>query len=136
MPRRDRHRADEYFALKTFRRDGSSVSTPIWLAPAGDRLYGYTPSRSWKVRRIMRNPRVEVAPSTFNGAPQGPWHSGEARVLADAELRVAKRAMTAKYGNRFRLFTIVTLLGRPRRRGGRAVGLEIAVHSERLPPDT
>jgi hypothetical protein len=42
-------------------------------------------------------------------------------------LRIAKRAMTAKYGNKFRWFTIVTLIGRPRRNGGRAVGLEISL---------
>ncbi|QOR70977.1 PPOX class F420-dependent oxidoreductase [Ruania alkalisoli] len=132
MPRRVRHRDDEYFALTTFRRDGTPVSTPIWLAPADGRLYGYTPSRSWKVRRIARDPRVEFAEATFHGVPTGAWRRGEARVMSGAELRVAKRAMTAKYGNRFRWFTIVTLLGRPRRRGGRAVGLEVTVDREGL----
>jgi PPOX class probable F420-dependent enzyme len=133
MPRRDRHRDDQYYALKTFRRDGSWVSTPIWLAPASDRLYCYTPSRSWKVRRIRRDPKVEIAPSTFNGTPVGPWQGGTARVLADTEMPVAKRAMTAKYGNQFRWFTIVTLLGRLRRHGGRAVALEITLISKRVP---
>jgi hypothetical protein len=37
--------------------------------------------------------------------------------------------MTAKYGNKFRLFTIATLVGRPRKLGGRAVGLEIVLDS-------
>lgn len=122
----------QYFALRTFRGDGAPVSTPVWLAPAGrdglgERLYAYTPARSWKVRRIRRNPVVEVAPSDFDGrvSPEDGWRRGQARVLTGAELRTAKRAMTAKYGNRFRWFTIVLLLGRPRRRGGPAVGLEI-----------
>jgi PPOX class probable F420-dependent enzyme len=124
MPRRDK-RDDEYYAVKTHRSDGSTVSTPVWLAPAEGRMYAYTPGRSWKVRRIRRNPAVEFAPSTFVGEPVGGWRSGTARVLAGRELRTAKRAMTAKYGNRFRWFTIVTLIGRPRKHGGRAVGLEI-----------
>jgi uncharacterized protein len=119
----------EYFALRTFRQDGSAVSTPVWLAPAGGHLYAYTPVRSWKVRRIRRNPTVGVAPSNFSGEPQGQWQPGHARILPTSELRIAKRAMTAKYGNRFRWFTIVTLIGRLRRYGGRAVGLEISLDS-------
>lgn len=126
MPRHE-HRDDEYYALRTFRRDGTAVSTPIWLAPMDNRLYGYTPGRSWKVRRIIRNAMVEVAPSTFHGTPSGPWQTGRAQLLVGVEVRAAKRALTAKYGHRFRWFTIVTLIGRPRRRGGRPVGLEITL---------
>lgn len=70
---------EKYFALRTFRRDGSPVSTPIWLAPSVSRLYGYTPSPSWKVRRLRQNPRVEIAPSDFTGKPHGQWRSGNAR---------------------------------------------------------
>lgn len=125
MARRDRP-ADEYYALRTFRADGSAVTTPIWLAPHEGHLYGYTPVRSWKVRRISRDPRVEVAPSDFDGVPHGAWRRGRARVLPASELRIAKRAMTAKYGNRFRWFTLVTLVGRPREHGGPAVGIEIS----------
>lgn len=123
----DNTSGDQFFALRTFRRDGTTVSTPIWLAPVGDRWYGYTPSRSWKVTRIRRDSRVAVAPSSFEGTPEGEWRQGSARVLGHSELRTAKRAMTAKYGNKFRVFVIVTALGRPRKRGGPAVGLEITL---------
>jgi PPOX class probable F420-dependent enzyme len=118
--------ADEYYVLRTFRADGSPVTTPIWLAPHDGRLYGYTPARSWKVRRILRDPQVAVAFSDFDGVPGGEWRPGRARVLPASELRTAKSAMTAKYGNRFRWFTLVTLIGRPREQGGPAVGIEIA----------
>ncbi|WP_168200630.1 PPOX class F420-dependent oxidoreductase [Allokutzneria sp. NRRL B-24872] len=124
----------EYFALRTYKKDGSAVTGPIWLAPSGDRLYGYTPSRSWKVKRLRRDPRVEFAPSDFHGTPCGEWRSGRARVLPPAELRTAKRAMTAKYGNKFRWFTIVLLLGRGRRNGGAAVGIEIEPSQSEFSP--
>lgn len=119
---------DQFFALRTFRADGSAVSTPVWLAPSNGRWYGYTPARSWKVRRIQRTPRVEIAPSTFEGVPHGPWQPGTGRVLPNSELRIAKRALTAKYGNKFRVFVITTLLGSLRKHGGRAVGLEISLN--------
>jgi hypothetical protein len=127
---RDDPRGDQFFALRTFRRDGSPVPTPVWLACAGDRWYGYTPSRSGKARRIRQNARVEVAPSDFHGEPRGDWRAGRARIMPASELRTAKRAMTAKYGNRFRLFVTATLLGRPRRHGGHAVGLELTFEND------
>ncbi|MGI5217736.1 PPOX class F420-dependent oxidoreductase [Nocardia sp. CA-290969] len=118
---------DRFFALRTYRADGTPVGTAIWLAPAGDRWYGYTPGRSWKARRIRANPRVEVARCTFDGTPTGPWRAGSARVLPPGEIRRAKRALTAKYGTQFRIFVLTTALGSFRRHGGRAVGLEIDV---------
>ncbi|MEU4325461.1 PPOX class F420-dependent oxidoreductase [Nonomuraea dietziae] len=129
MSRRDDPQADRFFALRTFRRDGSAVSTPIWLAEAGDHWYGYTPSRSWKALRLRRDPRVEAAPSDFDGQPRGPWRRGHARLMPASELHVARRALREKYGARFHLFALVTLAGRPRPRGGGAVGIEITLEA-------
>nr|WP_179425507.1 PPOX class F420-dependent oxidoreductase [Spelaeicoccus albus] len=132
--RTDPHK-DRFFALRTFRRNGSAKSTPIWLAPANGRWYAVTPSRSWKVRRIHHNDHVEIAAATFHGEPLGRWHAGRARVLPRAELRPAARAMTAKYDNQFRLFHLMLLIGASRKHGGPAVGLEITLDTEpRLPP--
>nr|WP_244954089.1 PPOX class F420-dependent oxidoreductase [Spelaeicoccus albus] len=124
--RTDPHK-DRFFALRTFRRDGSAKSTPIWFAPANGRWYAVTPGRSWKVRRIRHNDRVGVAAATFHGEPLGRWHSGRARVLPRAELCTAARAMTAKYGNQFHLFRLMLLIGASRQYGGPAVGLEITL---------
>src|SRR5699024_5451874 len=118
-------RGDQFYALTTYRRNGSAVSTPIWLAPAGGYWYGYTPGRSGKARRIAHTPAVKVAISDFHGRPLDTWRSGHARLLPPSELSTARRALRTKYGMQFRVFMLVTLLGRLRRRGGRAVGLEI-----------
>lgn len=125
MGQRDDPAGDRFFALRTFRRDGTAVLTPIWLAGAGNRWYAYTPGRSWKVRRIRRDDRVEVARSDFDGEPHGEWHRGTARVLPREERRVARRAMAAKYRGRFRLFQLVTAIASPR--NGSAVGLAITL---------
>lgn len=124
---RENRSGDQFFALRTFRQDGTPVSTPIWLAPANDRWYGYTPVRSWKVQRIAHNSNVQVAASDFDGEPRSDWRAGRARILPRSELSAARRALLAKYRTKFLLFMFATLLGRPRRRGGRAVGLEIAL---------
>jgi hypothetical protein len=42
---------EKYMLLKTFRRDGTPVSTPVWLADLGDREIGFwTSSASGKVK--------------------------------------------------------------------------------------
>lgn len=118
---------EDFYALTTFRRDGSAVSTPIWLAPAEGRWYAFTASRSGKVTRLRRNPRVQVAPSDFRGEPAGEATEGTARVLPQTQFRNAVGALTAKYGWKFRFFRLVSWLGRGRRRGGPPVGLEIVL---------
>src|SRR5699024_9851869 len=124
-----RFRADpdgeQFFALRTFRADGSPVTTPVWLTEAGGRWYCYTPGRSWKVRRIKKDRRVEVARSDYHGSPYGAWVTGKARVLQGEELRRSRRALAGKYGAKFRLLAVFMVLGRFRRHMGPAVGLEL-----------
>src|SRR5690625_1832776 len=116
---------EEYVALTTFRTDGTSVTTPVWVAHEDGRLFIYTPGRSWKVARVRRSSVVRLAPCDFHGHVHGPTVDGDARVLPGDELQRATRPLTAKYGLKFRWFTLVLLLSRARRRGGPPVGLEI-----------
>jgi hypothetical protein len=45
--------ADErYISLTTFRRDGSTASTPVWVvSDDGERLLVWTGANTWKVKR-------------------------------------------------------------------------------------
>jgi PPOX class probable F420-dependent enzyme len=49
----------------------------------GNRLLVWAGARTWKVRRVLRNPRVLVAPSTFRGAERGERIVGKASVIPD-----------------------------------------------------
>ncbi|MPV51233.1 DUF2568 domain-containing protein [Pseudactinotalea sp. HY160] len=127
--------ADQFYALKTFRADGSAAITPIWLAPVGSGWFGYTPARSWKVRRIEHNPQIELAPCQFDGTPLSEWRRGRAGILP-AQLRgEATRALRRKYGRKFDVFALTLALGRPRRHGGPAVGLAIRLDGETPEPN-
>lgn len=77
--------ADErYISLTTFKRDGSPVSTPVWVvSDDGHRLLVWTATNTWKVRRVRRDPRVLVAPSSFRGRERGGRLPGRARLIAD-----------------------------------------------------
>ncbi len=98
--------ADEQFvSLTTFRRNGVPVATPVWVAPDGDALVVTTPADSGKVKRLRRDPRVELRPCNRRGTvPDGaPVASGVAEVVAPDERSVA--ALKRKYGLQYRLIS-------------------------------
>jgi uncharacterized protein len=110
----------KYISMTTYRRDGTVVATPVWFVQEGDRLLVQTGTASGKVKRIRRNPSVQVAPCTARGRLRGQQVSGVARVLPGPEADAAKGLITRKY--RFDLVIIRPLwfvqsalhLGRPR----------------------
>ena len=75
---------ERYLNLESYRKNGKPVRTPLWFAQEGDALYVYSLANTGKVKRIRRNPRVQVAPCTFRGRPKGSWVEATARI-EDAE---------------------------------------------------
>lgn len=63
----------KYVLLTTFRADGSAVATPVWAVLDDARLYVWTETESWKVKRLRRNPEVALQPCSVSGKP----HDGE-----------------------------------------------------------
>jgi PPOX class probable F420-dependent enzyme len=85
-----------YISLTTFKRDGTPVSTPVWVVTDdGERLLVWSAARTWKVRRLRREPRVLVAASNFRGKERGRRIPGQARVIADPGI---DRLLRRKYG--------------------------------------
>jgi len=105
-----------YISLTTRRRDGSLVSTPVWVASDdGRRLLVWTGASTWKVKRIRRDPRVFVAKSNYRGRERGPRLEGRARIVDDVDV---KKLIREKYGWQMRL---LERLGR----GGASVAVEV-----------
>lgn len=106
----DRIAAEKFVSLTTFKRDGAAVATPMWIARDGEHLVAWTPTDAWKVKRIARDPRVELAPSGRTGtvAEGAPVLHGTAEVVTDpAYVKKAEAAIRAKYGFEFRIITFV-----------------------------
>ncbi|HRW20097.1 MAG TPA: PPOX class F420-dependent oxidoreductase [Dermatophilaceae bacterium] len=108
--------ADESFvSVTTFRRDGTPVSAPMWVARDGDRLVLITPQDTGKVKRLRRDPRVELRPCSRRGvvAPDARPVSGVADLsAAPADVAAAKTAIAAKYGLEYRIFMLIERLVR------------------------
>jgi uncharacterized protein len=91
-------RARKHALLVTFRRDGAAVPTPVWAAPAGERLYVRTARASGKVARLRHDARALVAPCSARGVPLGAPFEAHARVLAAGEEPRAEHALRDAYG--------------------------------------
>ena len=107
-----------FISLRSFKRDGSPVDTPVWVAPLEGELVIFTLRESFKVKRVGRNPRVQVAPCTMRGELTGPWHEGTCRIVTDPqEEKSAYQALTRKYGMQMRIGNFFSALsGRMKRR--------------------
>jgi hypothetical protein len=118
--------ADEaYVNLETFKRDGSGVRTPVWVASLDGKMVIFTDGTSYKVKRLRRNPKVCVAACDVRGGTAGPWAEGTCTIVdaPDREER-AYEVLRAKYGLQMRAIDFFSwLFGRI----GRRVILEVAL---------
>ena len=116
-----------YINLASYRKDGSLVQTPVWVAPLDGKLVVFTLRETYKVKRIQRNPSVRVAECDVRGKLLGPWLEGTCRLVDDPGLeKRAYAALREKYGLMMRLGDVMsTLVGRIKRR----VVLEITLNA-------
>ncbi len=87
----------KYISLKTFRKNGVGVATPVWFGEDSDRLYVMTRSDMGKTKRIRNNPQVQVAPCTIRGAVTGEEFAATARILPVEDHARARRTINRKY---------------------------------------
>jgi PPOX class probable F420-dependent enzyme len=87
----------KYISLKTFRKSGVGVATPVWFGEQGSKLYVMTRSDMGKTKRIRNNPQVRVAPSTIRGTVTGEEFAATARILPPEDHARARQAINRKY---------------------------------------
>ena len=87
----------KYISLKTFRKSGVGVATPVWFGEEGNKLYVMTRSDMGKTKRIRNNPKVMVAPCTIRGRVTGEEFPATARILPPEEHARARQTINRKY---------------------------------------
>jgi uncharacterized protein len=103
--------AERYISLTTFKRDGTPVSTPVWVVTDdGRRLLVWSAARAWKVRRIRREPHVLVAAASVRGKERGPRVAGRARLISDPGVQPLLRR---KYGWQKRALDLLNRRSKP-----------------------
>ncbi len=90
-----------YLSLKTYRRNGVGVATPVWFAAADDaddpKLYVYSGAASGKAKRIRYSGRVRIAPCDIRGKVTGAWMDAHATLVEADEFQRAMRLLNRKY---------------------------------------
>ena len=87
----------KYLSLTTFRRDGTSVRTPVWFGQEGDKLFVMTRSDTGKYKRTRNNLQVRIAACTMRGTITGPEFAGTVRILPVQEHAHARKSINEKY---------------------------------------
>ncbi|MEV7971722.1 pyridoxamine 5'-phosphate oxidase family protein [Cellulomonas sp. NPDC089187] len=59
-------------ALTTYRKDGTSVSTPVWIAPESSALVVISDAATRKAKRLRHDPRLRLRSSERWGR-SGRW---------------------------------------------------------------
>lgn len=88
-----------YVSFTSYRKDGTAVSTPVWIAPADGKLYFFSEVGAYKVKRIRRNPAVTLQPCSVRGqlTPGAPVVAGTARVLDLDDTPRVRKIVSRKY---------------------------------------
>ena len=97
----------QYLNLETVRKNGQAVKTPVWFARDGDALLVWTEADSGKARRIRRDGKVRVVPSSISGEPVGEWVNATASADDSPEaVKYVSGKFSKKYGMQFKLFKL------------------------------
>ena len=105
-----------FVSLTTFRRSGAPVATPVWIARDGDALVVSTIADSGKIKRLRRDPRVELRPCSRRGAVADDAPTVAARAEVVPPSPSSTDALRRKYGLPYRLIaTLERVLARGRR---------------------
>lgn len=98
--------ASDFVSLGTYRKNGTLVSVPVWIARDGDELVVTTERNTGKVKRLRRDGRVTLRPCSRMGAvePDAITVEAEARIAAPAtDDARADAALRRKYRLQYRL---------------------------------
>jgi PPOX class probable F420-dependent enzyme len=109
--------SQNYISVRTFKKNGQGVDTPVWFAELDGAFYFYTLEDAWKIKRIRNNPKVQVAPCTMRGSVTGDWVDGTAQVLGteSPKIKRADEVITRKYGWQKRIGDFFRMFSKKRR---------------------
>ena len=101
-----------YARLRSFRRDGACVDTPIWFALDGDGLLFRTKVGP-KTRRLSARSDVELAACDHRGRlrPGAMTVAGRATILSGAAAERANRLLHERYGWQWNIVPLIKVPG-------------------------
>jgi uncharacterized protein len=101
-----------YARLRTYRRDGTPVDTPIWFALDGNALLFRTKVGP-KTKRLAARRDVELAACDYRGRvrPGATTVAGRATILSGADAELANRELHKRYGWQWNIVPLIKVPG-------------------------
>jgi uncharacterized protein len=123
-----------YISLTTFKRDGSPVSSAVWITGADGTYVFTTGATAWKTKRLSRNPSVEARVCTMRGQvkPSATRYVGTGTVAGSPDaVAAAERALATKYGWQFKATKLVDGIAKRfgRDTGREPVAIQLSFHA-------
>ncbi len=116
---------EEFVSITTFKRDGTAVSTPVWVAGENGNLLVISEADTWKVKRIRRDAHVRITPCSARGSPRGDPVEAEATIEPDTA--VVEKLLARKYGWKYRAYLRFSSLTRRLRGRPSPTGVTIRI---------
>jgi PPOX class probable F420-dependent enzyme len=101
-----------YALLRTFRRDGTAVDTPIWFDIQRDSVIFRTKVGP-KTKRLVARPDVELTACDYRGyvLSDAKTFAGRATMLSGVEAAEANRALHRRYGWQWNIVPLIKIPG-------------------------
>ena len=101
-----------YALLRTYRRDGTAVDTPIWFDVHTNSVIFRTKVGP-KTKRLAARPEVELTPCDYRGQipSDAKTFAGRATVLSGTEAAEANRALHRRYGWQWNVVPLLKIPG-------------------------
>jgi len=93
----------KYINLETYKKDGTSVRTPVWFVIDNDLIYVITRESTGKVKRLKNNHDVRIVLCSFKGEPKNEWIKGKAEKITGEKADIVIKLRKKKYGMSARL---------------------------------
>jgi len=99
----------KYINLETYRKDQTSVKTPVWFVINNDQLYITTKETTGKVKRLRNNQNARIAVCSMKGDIKSDWVDvGLENIPEESDVEKIVKLRKKKYGFSARLISIIT----------------------------
>lgn len=113
----------KYISLKTYRRNGDGISSPVWFVEENLKFYACTGENTFKARRIKNNSQVQIASSNSSGKTNSEYFDAEAQFLTTDKIESIRRL----FRNKYRMFRFWSFFQNLRKKEGeKQIYLEIS----------
>ena len=98
----------KYISLETYKKDKTSVRTPVWFVIDNDCIYITTKEGTGKVKRLRNNQNVRIAICSMKGQIKNKWINGIAKMIVGDDAEKIIKLRKKKYGFSARLISVFT----------------------------